>query len=274
MLTGIDVSDCQGIIDWKKVKESGVYFAFCKATDSLTFVAKTFKRNWAGIKEGGLIRGAYHFCHTKNNPILESTHFVNTVGILEPYDMLVLDIEDDKNTLPPEQFLNWTYEFLTNVERLTGVTPIVYTGGPYFDKNGGKPSNEWINKLSRFPLWLAAYTTNPDKYVPAIWKNVGWTIWQRSGDVAAKGEKPFHVPGINCVVDKNQFRGLEKELEAFACSLHHEINPIETDLIPVDFNLDYDAHFQKDDVDKPLSLPNNFWSNVWQFLGKLFNSRK
>ena len=49
MLLGIDTSDCQGKIDWAKVKASGVSFAFCKATDGETFVSKTFKQNWNDI---------------------------------------------------------------------------------------------------------------------------------------------------------------------------------------------------------------------------------
>lgn len=271
MLTGIDVSNSQGLIDWKKVKDNGITFAFCKATDGLTFVAKTFEHNWNGIKDAGLIRGAYHFCHTKNNAVMEADHFVKTVGRLDPSDMLVLDIEDDKNVLSPEQFLNWTSEFVEAVGALACVTPIIYTGGPYFDKHGGKPSEKWIEELSRFPLWLAAYTKTPDKYVPAIWKNKGWTIWQRSGDLAAKGESPFRVPGINCVVDKNQYRGSIEELDAFARSLHHDYNePIKIDLLPIDLDLKKDEQAIYKEVEEPLPVPNSFWNSLLQFLQKIF----
>ena len=38
LLTGIDVSNYNGTVDWKKVKESGVAFAFVKATEGITYV--------------------------------------------------------------------------------------------------------------------------------------------------------------------------------------------------------------------------------------------
>jgi lysozyme len=271
MIEGIDVSDVQGFVNWKKVKDGGYTFAFCKATDGETFVAKTFKRNWENIKSVGMIRGAYHFCHTKNDPIKEATHFVKTVGVLDLGDMLVLDIEDEKSILNNEQFINWTITFLDTVEQLTNVTPIVYTGGPYFDKHGGKPSDEIVSKLSKYPLWLAAYTTNPDKYVPYVWKNVGWSIWQRSGDVCAKGDTPLHAPGISVVVDRNQYKGTVEDLKSFSQNLYHpskKIDPL--NLIPIDINLQKNVEVIDGTVDSPLPVPQNFWDSILRFMQKIF----
>jgi GH25 family lysozyme M1 (1,4-beta-N-acetylmuramidase) len=269
MLEGIDVSDVQGIIDWKKVKNSGVAFAFCKATDGETFVSKTFRTNWQGIKDAGLIRGAYHYCHLKNDPIKEATHFVNTVGKLSGSDMLVLDIEDPKSTIGKEQFLNWTLSFMETVEKLSGVTPILYTGGPYFDSNGGKPDEETVNKLIKYPLWLAAYTSNPDKYVPFVWKKVGWTIWQRSGDVAPKGESVLHVPGIRCVVDRNQYKGTLEEFTNFAQSLNHA--PIEMNITPI-IDLDFKDKESVIDtsIDNPIPVPSNLLDDLLGFVRKFW----
>jgi len=262
MLEGIDVSDVQGFINWKKVKDSGIAYAFCKATDGETYMQKRFKLNWDGIKSVGLIRGAYHFAHTKNDPIKEATHFVATVGKLDPADMLALDIEDNKNTLSKEDFINWNISFLETVEKLSNVTPIVYTGGPYFDEHGGRendkgewyPNEEIVNKLSRYPLWLAAYTKNPDKYVPYVWKKVGWTIWQRSGDQCAVGDTVLHVPGINVVVDRNQYRGTAAELEAFAKGLHHEPKQRipQVPLIPIELDLHSEPAVIDKSADEPL----------------------
>jgi lysozyme len=235
MIDGIDVSDVQGVIDWSKVKNSNVEFAFCKATENTKFVAKRFLTNWTNIKKAKLIRGAYHFARLSNDPIQEATHFIETIPELFETDMLVLDIEDDKTKLSNSEFINWTLSFLDYVENKTQITPIVYTGGPYFDFNSGSPSDDIINKLNHYPLWLAAYTLTPNKYIPYVWKNVGWKIWQRSGDVAAKGDKVFRVPGINNVVDRNQFDGTVEDLRDFAISLHTTlvdpiIQPLSVDL--------------------------------------------
>jgi lysozyme len=275
MLEGIDVSDVQGFINWEKVKAAGIKYVFCKSSQGTSFVAKSFKRNWSAIKSAGFVRGAYHFCRTENDPAAEAKHFVTTVGALEPEDMLVLDIEDEHSVLAPEQFINWTLTFLTTVEELTGVIPIVYTGGPYFDKHGGKPSEANVKALLRYPLWLAAYTKTPDKYVPYVWKSVGWTIWQRSGDQCAKGDTVLHVPGINVVVDRNQYRGTVEELREFAKKLHvgTKKNPQEPINIvqPVPIDIEIPRHLEPSDeaADKPLKVP-SFWDSVSQFLSKIF----
>lgn len=219
-LLGIDVSDVQGFPKWDRVKNDGVEYAFCKATEGTTFKAKRFKYNWDGIKDAGIIRGTYHFARTKNDPIVEATHFVDTVGEVDDSDMLVLDIEDERNKLSKTDFIQWNLSFLETVEQKTGVVPIVYTGGPYFNKHGGQPDDEIVQKFLKYPLWLAAYTKTPDKYVPYIWKSKGWAIWQRSGDVAAKGDTVLRVDGIYVVVDRNQFDGTREDFLNFAKSLH------------------------------------------------------
>ena len=61
IVEGIDVSHHQGEIDWTKVKNDGIVFAFMKATQGLRFVDPRFKLNWAATEKAGIIRGAYHF---------------------------------------------------------------------------------------------------------------------------------------------------------------------------------------------------------------------
>lgn len=276
MLEGVDVSDVQGFPKWDKVKAFGVEYAFCKATEGTTFKAKRFEYNWNGIKDAGLIRGAYHFARTINDPIKEVKHFVKTIGVLDKNDMIVLDIEDERNVLSKTQFINWNLTFLETLEKETNVTPIVYTGGPYFNKHGGEknnkgiwyPGDELVNKLNRYPLWLAAYTKTPDKYVPYVWNSKGWTIWQRSGSIAAKGDSVFRVPGINVIVDRNQYKGSVEEFKIFAENLHRKESERITivPLLPIDLDLSSDRTVI-DTPDKKLSIPKN---GFFEFFHKIF----
>ena len=58
---GIDVSAHQDAIDWQRVAEDNIRFAYIKATEGGDFVDKRFDENWRGAGAAGLDRGAYHF---------------------------------------------------------------------------------------------------------------------------------------------------------------------------------------------------------------------
>ncbi|MBC6419743.1 MAG: hypothetical protein GDA44_13755 [Prochloron sp. SP5CPC1] len=65
---GIDVSDFDGSVNWRKVKGAGFSFAFAKATEGRTWKATTFPRNWRQMEGAGIIRGAYHFFRPTVDP--------------------------------------------------------------------------------------------------------------------------------------------------------------------------------------------------------------
>lgn len=220
-IIGIDVAKYQLNVNWDKVKNSDIKFAFCKATQGINYIDPTFKYNWENIKRVGLIRGAYHFGNVDNDPIAEADFFVKALvdsGNVVRGDMPVLDIEKNSTKIG-KPFTDWVLTFLERVELKIGIKPIVYTGGPYFNLQDGNPTPDTVSRLSRFPLWLAAYTNTPNKFIPDIWKNQGWTFWQSTGDVAPSGKQVLKLPGTNTIVDKNIFNGTIEELNSFAKNL-------------------------------------------------------
>lgn len=222
-LQGIDVAHYQNKPDWLKVKNSGlVNYVICKATEGISKVDSKFEYNWKGIKDVGLVRGAYHFARPKNDPIVEADHFTNIVGEVTIDDLLVLDIEDNPSSMIGKPFTDWVISWLARVEENTGKIPIIYTGGPFWDLNDGIPDQKTILKLSNYTLWLSGYVKNPDPFVPKLWKNAGktWTLWQSSGGVAASGELPLTVPGITGLVDRNLFKGNLNDLKQMIWNLH------------------------------------------------------
>ena len=90
---GIDVSKYQGDIDWEQVRDSGVAFAFIKATEGGDKTDAKFQYNWAAAKAAGVPRGAYHFVYWCRQPQEEIQNFASVVPV-EP-DALppVLDVE-------------------------------------------------------------------------------------------------------------------------------------------------------------------------------------
>ena len=83
---GIDVSNHQGPIDWRRVAADDVSFAIIKATEGGDWVDKSFARNFAAAKEAGLAIGAYHFFTFCRPGADQARNFIATV----PRDRLML----------------------------------------------------------------------------------------------------------------------------------------------------------------------------------------
>src|ERR1051325_6657515 len=79
---GIDVSSYQGSsINWSSVKNSGVVFAWAKATEGQTVNDSDFTINETHEKPAAFSMGAYHFAHPKlPTPSVEASHFWGIAG--------------------------------------------------------------------------------------------------------------------------------------------------------------------------------------------------
>lgn len=169
MVRGIDVSDYQGTVNWSAVASSGIEFAITKATEGGTFVADSFSRNWSGIQQVGLVRGAYHFFRPRTDALAQADLFLDIVK-LQPGDLpAVLDIETDDGVDPTRiqaSMRSWLYR----VEQATGRRPIIYTYPGFWERLGN-----W-KEFADYPLWIAHYTSEPRPWVPGGWRT--WTMWQ------------------------------------------------------------------------------------------------
>lgn len=189
---GIDVSHHKGLIDWELVKESGVTFAFLKATEADYFIDSRFDYNWTWARRVGLIRGAYHFFRPLVDPVAQAGHFLRRVGdILHRTDLPpVLDVEvyptfvqEEYKSLTVSQRQQRIRLWLQTIEVATGKVPIVYTNFHTWAQFIGDTSD-----FSRYPLWVANYDVSQPRVPGDNWGGAGWTFWQFS----AKGS----VPGI------------------------------------------------------------------------------
>lgn len=201
VLNGVDVSNHQRDIDWDAVAADNIQFAFIKATEGINFKDVWFERNWTEAKRVGLVRGAYHFARPHlNDAVSEAYYFLDYVkyATLEPHDILILDMEDEKfhgDVIP------WTVFFCEVIESIVGFNPIIYTGPWYIQS---RMQNYAGTKLGEYPLWLAAYNERPP-ITPKPWTQ--YKLWQYT----SKGR----VNGINGDADKNTFFGTIEELKAF-----------------------------------------------------------
>ena len=178
-LSGIDISNNNGDVDWERVVTAGVTFAFLKATEGTSFVDQTYERHRAAAKQHGIKVGAYHFARpAKSQPGQQAAFFLEhakpKAGELRP----VLDLEDNGG-LAAADVQRWARGWLDAVERAVGCKPIIYTSPSFWRDRAGNAD------FSGYPLWHAQYTKRPNADVAGSWK--GYTIWQHAQDGAIAG---------------------------------------------------------------------------------------
>jgi lysozyme len=202
---GIDVSYYQNAIQWKRVRKSGVLFAFIRVSDGTTFPDPLFAKHWEGAGKEGILRGAYQYFRPDENAIAQA-------------DLLIAAIKRDRGELPPVIDVETTGGkspkaiakavgvWVERVRDKLGVEPIIYTGPDFWRVFVGSADH------SSQPLWVAHYTTSCPT-VPAPWR--AWTFWQHTD----KGV----VPGIEGPVDLDVFAGTFADLEEFARRSRREV---------------------------------------------------
>jgi len=200
-LKGIDVSRWQdpAAINWTKLKAGGFSFVFVKATDGSAYKQAFIDaclQHAKAADQAGLTLGYYHFAHPTSlggieaDARAEATFFLDTIrSFPNPGLPLVLDLEDEKMDLSPDDTLQWIILFRDELN-LAGKSMILYSSKSYLDSH--LPSGHGLGEI---PLWLAYYprvfdpAQNPR--LPAGWSD--WTMWQytQSGT----------VPGVSAAID-------------------------------------------------------------------------
>lgn len=189
MISGIDLSENNGIINWSQFGNCDVQFAYIKATDVLDTVDSQYYTNVQSAKNAGLLIGTYHWL----NPGFH-------VG--QQVDLFVKTVKSFKGMLPPAVCLQ-NYEgsldeieknvrsFLTLLEKKSGVKPVIYTSDSFWSAN--MPQSTWG---CNYPLWI----DKPGTFWPnQLFPWAGWTFWQCSFKEM--------IPGVPTAVGINKFNG-------------------------------------------------------------------
>lgn len=198
---GIDVSHYQGKIDWQKVKNSGITFAYIKASQGDHVIDPNFSANWSEAKKVNILRGAYHFFEPSLNVENQAKLFIKLInlhggctGSLPP----ALDVETI-NQVSKEQLKFKIDKWLKIVEDETNCRPIIYTNLAFWNQyftNDEFPNHE---------LWLAEYSK--DSVLIQKWKKE--ILWQFT-------DKNI-IDGIRTKVDEDRFIGTKAELNSLIC---------------------------------------------------------
>jgi lysozyme len=183
---GVDVSAHQGEIDWERVADDGIEFAYIKATEGQGWVDEQFAANWEGAARAGLDRGAYHFftlCATGD----EQAH--NFLRVAPPDaealpPAIDLELNGNCSERPPvDDVAQHVATFVRMIEQEWGRDLLFYVR-PDWDER--YPTRDGLDRQ----LWDVRFLRRPT--------DDHWQVWQIHGFA--------HVDGISGGVDLNVMR--------------------------------------------------------------------
>ena len=188
-LQGIDVSSHQGTIDWQKVKEDGIDFAFIRVGYRGYYYGEIhddteFINNINGAKTNGIKVGVYFFSQAMNaEEAREEADFV--FDRIRGYELdlpVVFDMEEDVDgnegrvkPLSREEKTTAAVTFLRHV-RNAGYTPMIYNSSKLYEQM------YVIEYLQEFGIWVADYTGTPQY-------DYRFSIWQYTSEGSVDGVK-------------------------------------------------------------------------------------
>lgn len=184
-IRGIDVSHHQGVIDWPKVANDDVVFAYLKATEGGDFRDRMFARNWRAARDAGIAVGAYHFFTFCRPGAEQASNFLAVVPVEADALPPAVDLEFGGNCgrVPDGATMRRELDaFLSPVERAYGKPALLYVTPEFLAAYG--------THLPQRALWRRSILRAPDDVVP-------WRLWQYHN----RGR----VDGIDGPVDLNVF---------------------------------------------------------------------
>lgn len=177
---GVDVSSHQGNVDWSGLWNSGVKWAYAKATEGTYYKNPYFAQQYNGSYNVGMIRGAYHFATPDTSTgAAQADYFVNNGGGWSRDGRTLpgaLDIEWNPYGAAcfgksQSAMVSWIREFLDRYRARTGRDAVIYTATSWWTQCTGNYGGFGASN----PLWIARYNTTPGT-LPAGW---GYqTMWQ------------------------------------------------------------------------------------------------
>jgi len=188
---GIDVSNWQGYIDYRQVKESGIEVVYIKSSQGSNIKDAYFDINYENAKANGLKVGFYHFLTATNTGEAEqeARFFASVIAGKQPDCKLVMDYEVFGG-VSVEESNNIAQVFLETVKRLTNKEVIVYS-----DLSNAR--DRFSRQIAdNYELWIAYY----GDYNNLRDIETRWQKW-----IGVQYTDRGYVPGIRGKVDRDLY---------------------------------------------------------------------
>lgn len=202
---GVDVSSHQGDVAWSTLWNSGVKWAYAKATEGTYYKNPYFAQQYNGSYNVGMIRGAYHFATPDTTSgATQANYFVDNGGGWSRDGRTlpgVLDIEWNPYGAQcygksQAGMVSWIRDFVNTYKARTGRDAVIYTATSWWQTCTGNNSGFGATN----PLWVARYNTTVGE-LPAGWGY--YTMWQYTSSGPTVG-------------DHNRFNGALDRVQALA----------------------------------------------------------
>lgn len=212
-LSGPDVSEHQGDVDWDKVATQH-QMALVRVADGDHCDRCYGEGRIAAIRKAGLLFGPYHFGRVaapgnqERSGTAEAELAIRqarAAGWKWPGDLpLAYDFET-ANDQPLEKCATHLVEFVTAYHAAEGTYPLLYTAPAFWRSVSVHLAPADAEIVARCPLWLAQWgVSEPELLAP--WDRI--TLWQHTDAGSA--------PGISGNVDLNRVLVADEELRGLA----------------------------------------------------------
>jgi Lyzozyme M1 (1,4-beta-N-acetylmuramidase) len=187
-ITGIDVSKHTGRINWERIKQQHVDFAYVKSTEGVSYIDPCFSFNFREAKRVGIPVGVYHFFRFNRSGEEQALHFMKNVS-MDKLDLPpVVDVEEwgqYNQSKDAEKVSAELRTFIDLVEEKCDHSVIIYSDKHSYSKyvQGRFEEND---------IWICSLGSRPDI-------DRKWTFWQNSHTGKYKGAQGK--------VDVNVFNG-------------------------------------------------------------------
>ena len=198
---GVDASHYQGQINWERIAEQGITFAFLKATEGSGTVDDCFAQNWENARAAGLYVGAYHFFSFDSSAATQAENYCAVVPDVEDALPPVIDLEFYRSdNLPDANAVRESLRILLMKMRgVYGKKPIIYTTKACWEAYLEGSDLDYT-------LWIRSIFTSPSHDF-----SQSWTFWQYNPRGMLDG-----YTGGDVRIDLNVFRGTEADFRNFA----------------------------------------------------------
>ncbi|MGP8216929.1 MAG: GH25 family lysozyme [Bacteroidia bacterium] len=203
-ILGTDVYHGDDPITYSQVLSGGYAFAWHKATQGTTYTDPDFAGDMASGEAAGVYMGAYDFATPESNTAAQEADYFLSVAksYIKACELPpALDLEDPSggpalsSDFTSAQLTAWVQEWMDTIQKMTGITPVLYTDGNYANYLG--------SSLNKYPLWIATVSGSPGT-VPSsdlkVWTT--WTFNQYSWTATIPG-----IPSSNGAADADAFNG-------------------------------------------------------------------